>query len=142
MPRSLGQGSLFERLDPDLPPRRMRTRQALALERIGAIKDHLERILNSRQGSSQSCPGFGLGDLNDAAASQMDLRHQVCQDVRTAVVAYEPRVQVLNVHPVIAQSQTGPLHFRLHCLVPVNDSTEDVEIDLLVQHRERWVHVI
>ncbi|ALX11780.1 type VI secretion system lysozyme-like protein [Burkholderia cepacia JBK9] len=142
MPRSPGQGSLFERLDPDLPPRRMRTRLALASERIGAIKDHLERILNSRQGSSQSCPGFGLPDMNDAAASQTDLRHQVCLDVRTAVVAYEPRVQVLNVHPVTAYGQAGPLHFRLHCLVPVNDSTEDVQIDLLVQHRERWIDVI
>ncbi|KUY89580.1 MULTISPECIES: type VI secretion system baseplate subunit TssE [unclassified Burkholderia] len=142
MPRSLGQGSLFERLDPDLPPRRMRSRQALASERIGAIKDHLERILNSRQGSSQSCPDFGLEDLNDAAASQMDLHYQICQDVRAAVVAYEPRVQLLNVHPVTAHGQMGPLHFRLHCLVPVNDNKADVEIDLLVQHRERWIRVI
>ncbi|MBN3838525.1 MULTISPECIES: type VI secretion system baseplate subunit TssE [Burkholderia] len=141
MPRSPGQGSLFDRLDPDLPPRRQRMRQELAAERVQAIKRHLERILNSRQGGSQSSPGFGLQDLNDAAASQTDLRHQVCLDVRAAVAAYEPRVQVLDVCPVALQGQPGGLHFRLHCLVPLNDTAEAVEIDLLVQHRERWINV-
>ncbi|MBN3824855.1 type VI secretion system baseplate subunit TssE [Burkholderia sp. Ac-20384] len=141
MPRSPGQGSLFDRLDPDLPPRRQRTRQELAAERVHAIKRHLERIFNSRQGGSQSTPEFGLQDLNDAAASQMDLRHRVCLDVRAVVTAYEPRVQVLDVRPVTLHGQPDGLHFRLHCLVPLNDAAEDVEIDLLVQHRERWINV-
>ena len=53
MPRSPGRGSLFERLDPDLPPRRTRTRQEMAAERIRAIKRQLpELIVTAKAGDS------------------------------------------------------------------------------------------
>ncbi|WP_025809798.1 type VI secretion system baseplate subunit TssE [Pseudomonas chlororaphis] len=142
MPRSPGQGSLFERLDPNLPPRRSRTRQDLATERIRAIKNHLELLLNTRRGGSQSCPDLGLPDMNDASAGQMDLRNQICLDIRAVVAVYEPRVQVVDVHSLATSEQPLGLRFRLHCLVPVRDSPERVEIDLLVHHRQQRINVM
>ncbi|NWL75391.1 type VI secretion system baseplate subunit TssE [Pseudomonas taiwanensis] len=142
MPRSPGQGSLFERLDPDLPPRRARTQQDLAAERVRAIKNHLELLLNARRGGSQSCPELGLPDMNDAGAGQMDLRNQICLDIREAVAAYEPRVQVVDVRPLITGEQPLGLRFRLHCLVPVRDASEQVELDLLVHHRQQRINVM
>jgi type VI secretion system protein len=141
VPRSPGKGSLFERLDPDLPPRRLRTRQDQAVERVQAIKSHLAHLLNSRQGGSQSCPGFGLQDLNDAAASQVDLRNQVCLDIRAVIETYEPRVQVQDIYPLNALGQPHGLQFRLHCLVWMQDVSEQVEIDLLVQQQSRRINV-
>lgn len=142
MPRSPGQGSLFERLEPDLPPRRLRTRQDLATERVRAIKTHLELLLNTRRGGSQSCPELGLPDLNDSASGQMDLRNQICLDIRQAVATYEPRVQVIDVQPLITSELPLGLRFRLHCVVPVKDSSEQVEIDLLVDHRQQRINVV
>ncbi|NBA94152.1 type VI secretion system baseplate subunit TssE [Pseudomonas sp. R5(2019)] len=141
MPRSPGKGSLFERLDPELPPRRSRTRQELAAERIRAIKRQLELILNTRQGSAQSCPNLGLRDLNDADAGSADLHLQICQDIRLAVAAYEPRAQVIDVHPLPAAGQPQDLHLRLQCLIPLNHMQERVEIDLLFHHHDRQVKV-
>ncbi|MCY1273052.1 type VI secretion system lysozyme-like protein [compost metagenome] len=142
MPRSPGQGSLFERLDPNLLPRRSRTRQDLATERIRAIKNHLELLLNTRQGGSQSCPGLGLPDMNDAGAGQMDLRNQICLEIREVVATYEPRIRVVDVHPLTTNEQPLGLRFRLHCLVPVKDSSEQMEIDLLVHHRQQRINVM
>ncbi|WP_454725143.1 MULTISPECIES: type VI secretion system baseplate subunit TssE [Cupriavidus] len=130
MPRSPGQGSLFERLDPDLPPRRLRSRQELAAARISAVKRHLAWMLNTRRGSSQSCPGLGLADINDAAISSSDLQEQVCEDIRLLVATYEPRVKVIDVQPRTDTGMPSELHFRLRCLVPVDNLEELVEIDM------------
>jgi type VI secretion system protein len=142
MPRSPGQGSLFERLDLDLPPRRSRTRRDVAAERVRAIKRQLEWILNSRQGSSQSSPGLGLRDLNDAAIGSVDLRQQVCLDIHSAVAQYEPRARVIDVKPLADTETSLELGFRLVCMVPLNNKEEQVEIDLLFHHQGRQVRVM
>ena len=141
MPRSPGQGSLFERLDLGQPPRHNRTRQEMAAERIRAIKRQLEWILNARRGSSQSSPGLGLRDLNDAAIGAVDLRQQVCLDIHAAVAAYEPRAKVVDVRPLSEAESPLDLGFRLVCKVPLNNQEEQVEIDLLFHHQDRQVRV-
>lgn len=139
---SAGLGSLFQRLDPDLPPRRLRTRQALAAERIRAIKNNLEHLLNARRGGSQSCPDLGLPDMNDAAAGQLELRNQICQDIREMIALYEPRVRVLDVRPLAAGEQPLGLCFRLHCQIPLVEASEQIEIDLLVHQRQQRIQVL
>ncbi|HBO3623974.1 TPA: type VI secretion system baseplate subunit TssE [Pseudomonas aeruginosa] len=136
MPRKLGQGSsLFERLDPELPPLRTRTRRELANERIRAIKQHLSWLLNSRRGCSQSSPGLGLQDFNDATLSSADLRFRICQDIRETVIAFEPRIKAVDVQP----TGTGEhlLQFRIRCLLSLENNEEALEIDLSVSRQGR-----
>jgi len=137
-----GPGSLFNRLDPDLPPLRSRTGKALAGDRVRAIKTNLEQLLNTRRGSSQSCPDLGLPDMNDAAVGPLELRTQICHDIREMVARYEPRVRVVDVHPVAADEHSPGLCFRLHCQVPLVDAAEQVEIDLLVHQRQQRILVL
>lgn len=142
MSRLPGQGSLFERLDPGAQHRRSRTRQEIAAERILAIKRQLAWILNARQGGSQSSPGLGLRDLNDATIGTVDLWRQVCEDVRTAIAAYEPRARVVDIKPLGDGVSPLELGFRLVCTVPLNSSDEKVEIDLVFHHKNRQVQVM
>lgn len=141
-PSVAGLGSLFQRLDPDLPPLRSRTGKAPARERVQAIKTNLEQLLNTRRGGSQSCPDLGLPDMNDAALGPLELRSQICQDIREMVARYEPRVRVVAVHPVAVDEQSPGLCFRLHCQVPLVDAAEQVEIDLLVHQRQQRILVL
>jgi type VI secretion system protein len=141
MPRSPGHGSFFERLTPDLPLR-SRTPQSLAGERIRAIKNHLEQLLNTRRGGSQSCPELGLPDMNDAASGQLELRNQICQEIRDLVARFEPRVRVTDVSPLASNEHPQGLCFRLHCQVPLKDAAEHVEIDLLVHQRQQRIQVM
>lgn len=142
MPRSPGRGSLFERLDPDLPPRTLRSRQDLANERIKAIKQHLEWMLNTRRGNSLSCPELGLGDINDATLKSADLQQQICDDIRAVIGRYEPRVRVVDVEP-LPDHGSGPasLKFRIHCNVVVNNVEEQIELDLLFKGNNRPARV-
>ncbi|MHA6198503.1 type VI secretion system baseplate subunit TssE [Pseudomonas wadenswilerensis] len=140
--QGLGAESLFQRLDPDLPPRRTRTRQGVAAERIQAIKTNLEQLLNTRRGGSQSSPELGLPDMNDAASGPLALRDQLCEDIREMVARYEPRVSVLDIRPLTASEQPLGLCFRLHCLVPLADSSGPVEIDLLLHPRQQRIQVL
>ncbi|MCA7993974.1 type VI secretion system baseplate subunit TssE [Burkholderia cepacia] len=137
MPRTLGQGSLFERLDPELAPRRLRTSQDLAAERIQAIKRHLEWVLNARQGCSSSSPELGLPDFNDVAVGSADLRHRLSEHIQAVVNEFEPRVKVTRVQPLMDAARPLDLHFRLHCLVPVRNAHESIELDLVLQHHNR-----
>ncbi|WP_109125968.1 type VI secretion system baseplate subunit TssE [Dyella sp. C11] len=141
MPRSLGRGSLFERLEPDAPPQRVRTRQQMAAERILAVKSHLQWLLNARQGCSLSSPDLGLSDFNDAAIGSADLSLRVRLDIQRLVAAYEPRVQVLGVRLCPDVDQPLDLHFRLDCVIPVNNAEEQVEIDLLIRHQDQTARV-
>lgn len=137
-----GLGSLFQRLEPDLPPRRLHSRQGQAGERVLAIKNNLEQLLNARRGGSQSCPDLGLPDMNDAASGQLELRNQICQDIREMLARYEPRVRVLDVRPLAAGEQPQGLCFRLHCQIPLLEAAEQVEIDLLVHPRQQRFQVL
>lgn len=142
MPRTTGQASLFERLTPDAPPRRVRSRQDAAAARILAIKHHLELILNSRQGCSLSTPGLGLRDFNDAAIGSADLLLRVSQDIRQSVAKFEPRVRVLAVRARPDPSRPLDLTFRLDCLVPLANAAEQVEIDLVIHRPDRLARIV
>ncbi|HBN9794402.1 TPA: type VI secretion system baseplate subunit TssE [Pseudomonas aeruginosa] len=133
MPRKLAQGSLFDRLDPELAPLRTRTRRQLLDDRAQAIKQHLAWLLNARRGCSQSSPGLGLQDFNDATLSSADLRSRICQDIRDTVIAFEPRVKAVEVNP----TGTGEhdLNFRIRCLLSHDNTEESLEIDLSVSRQ-------
>ncbi|WJV25567.1 MULTISPECIES: type VI secretion system baseplate subunit TssE [Pseudomonas] len=141
MPRSPGRGSLFERLEPDLPPRRTRSSHELAGESVQAIKRQLEWVLNTRRGSSQSCPELGVADLNDATISSADLQQKICEDIRATVIRYVPRIHDVDVHPLSEGSSQFGLRIRLNCLVRTKNTQEQIQLDLLLREAGRIAKV-
>ncbi|WP_236718725.1 type VI secretion system baseplate subunit TssE [Pseudomonas synxantha] len=83
--------SLFERLEPDAPRYRPDSADEQARQRVEAIKRHLEQVLNSRQGCSQSNPELGLRDFNGVTQASSDLVVAISTDIRRSVEAFEPR---------------------------------------------------
>ncbi|TBU84485.1 type VI secretion system baseplate subunit TssE [Pseudomonas dryadis] len=134
-------GSLFERLDPDVPPLRILSRQEQAQERIRAIKQNLERILNTRQGCSASSPELGLRDFNDASLGSADLQRRVGDDIRRSIAAHEPRIKVVGVRVQPDPAQPLNLHIRLDCLVPLQGMEEQMEIDLVINGLDRLIRI-
>lgn len=141
MPRSAGLGSLFERLDPDVPLLRILSRQEQVQERIRGIKQNLERILNTRQGCSASSPELGLRDFNNASLGSTDLQQRVGADIRRSIAAHEPRIKVVSVRVQPDATQPLNLHIRLDCLVPLQGMEEQMEIDLVVNGLDRLIRI-
>jgi type VI secretion system protein len=128
-----GNGSLFDRLDPDASrPMRRPVGSARAAEQIGSVKRHLERLLNARQGCALSSPDYGLPDFNDAVSGTTDLLTRLAASVRTAIAQYEPRVIVRHVRLLPDADAPMELHFRVDCAMPVEHREQLVEIDLVM----------
>lgn len=138
MPRSGGRGSLFERLTQQARPYHSLSRQEQAAQRIAAIKLHLQRLLNARQGCSQSSPGLGLTDFNGHLGGA-DLITHIGADIRHTVATYEPRLQVVGLHFQPNPDLPLELNFRLDCRVRIHQQDKQVQIDLVINHRHTQV---
>ena len=133
--------SLFERLEPYAPRYRPGSADEQARQRVEAIKRHLEQVLNSRQGCSQSSPELGLRDFNGHDVNSGDLLAQVSADIRRTIQRFEPRIQVRALKAVPDAHAPLELHFRLDCHVQVNNHTEQLQLELLVNGHNRYTRV-
>ncbi|MCO7517143.1 type VI secretion system baseplate subunit TssE [Pseudomonas guariconensis] len=132
---------LFDRLTAQAPTCRSHTRQEPAGHRFEVIKRHLETLLNTRQGCSQSSPDLGLRDFNGHALNSGDLLQQVSADIRRTILRFEPRIQVCALKAVPDAHAPLELHLRLDCQVQVNDRMEQLQIELLVNGHNRYTRV-
>ncbi|MBI6955165.1 type VI secretion system baseplate subunit TssE [Pseudomonas sp. CCOS 191] len=131
----------FDRLVADQSLIREPSRQENASHKFAAIKRHLETLLNARQGCSQSSPELGLRDFNGHDVSSGDLLKQVSADIRRTIQRFEPRVQVRSLKAVPDCHAPQELHFRLDCQVQVNNHTEQLQLELLVNGHNRHTRV-
>lgn len=133
--------SLFGRLMAQPLERRVMTRQENASAKIARLKHHLETLLNTRQGCSQSSPELGLRDFNGYDLSGGDLLQQITADIRHTVQRYEPRIAIRALKAVPAEHTPLELHFQLDCLVQVNNRAEQLQLELLVNGLSRLTRV-
>lgn len=131
----------FDRLVADQSVIRAPSRKENASHKFAAIKRHLETLLNARQGCSQSSPELGLRDFNGHDVSSGDLLKQVSADIRRTIQRFEPRVQVRSLKAVPDCHAPQELHFRLDCQVQVNNHTEQLQLELLVNGHNRHTRV-
>jgi len=117
------------------------SRRERARHKIELIKRHLETLLNTRQGCSQSSPDLGLRDFNGHNSSNGDLLHQVSEDIRLTITRFEPRIHLQTLTAIPDANAPLELHFRLDCQVQVNHHAEHVQIELLVNGHNRYTRV-
>ncbi|MBB6056798.1 type VI secretion system baseplate subunit TssE [Tolumonas osonensis] len=103
----MGYGSLFERLNGETVGRDKRlTEESLA----ASILNHLNKLLQTRQGTVHCLPEYGLPDLNDANASIYDSINRIRRHVEWAINCYEPRLT--NVRVAHAPDAANPLALK------------------------------
>lgn len=90
---------------------------------------------------SQSSPELGLRDFNGHDVSNGDLLVQVSADIRRTLQRFEPRIQVRTLNAVPDTHAPLELHFRLDCLVQVNNHAEQLQLELLVDGHNRYTRV-
>ena len=62
-----------------------------------SIVEHLQVLLNSREGSSATNPGFGLPDLTDIVHMLPQGVHALQNAIRDVILRFEPRLAKVNV---------------------------------------------
>ena len=85
----MGYGSLFERLNGETVGRNSQlTEESLA----ASILNHLNKLLQTRQGTVLCLPDYGLPDLNDGNASVYDSINRIRRHVGWIMPDFTPRV--------------------------------------------------
>jgi len=66
--------------------------------RLDSLRTHLERLLNSRQGTLVHQPGYGLPDLSDIYLNIPHSLERLAVEVKRCIDAYEPRLRQVRIH--------------------------------------------
>ena len=78
-----------------------------------SIKTHLTRLLNSRQGSLQHMPGYGLPDVTDIYQGLPYSIDNLIAATKTAIEKYEPRLKNVIVSAINKQKQNCVLQLEI-----------------------------
>ena len=114
----MAYGSLFERLNGETVGRDTRLTEETLL---ASILNHLNKLLQSRQGSVLCLPDYGLPDLNDANASIYDSINRIRRHVAWAIMQYEPRLTDVRVVHAAEVGSPLALTFRITGMMRKDD---------------------
>lgn len=103
MPPGAPQSLLLSRLAANTPTRAGEVR---------SIAAHLHALLNARRGTSLASPAYGLLDLLPLLQTLPDSRQALCERLRAAIVAFEPRLVRVRVTQVAADAPQA-LYFHI-----------------------------
>lgn len=126
--------SLFERIQRKGSGPSSYSRQEL----LSSIRLHLNEVLNSRPGASQSTVDLGVTDLNNATATTPDFRKSIEQAIKECIERYEPRITAVTVQSLM--NYGDPLLPSFHIRADVNfDNIGDVvEFNIHLNSNNRY----
>lgn len=112
-------------LQTDSERSRLTQAQVLTL----SIREHLQRILNTRQGSVPIDPEFGVPDFTNLAGSfATGETSQIIKNMTRMIAHYEPRLKSPRIQVGEGAQEVLSLSFRLDGLVAIDD--QDIPIHL------------
>lgn len=77
---------------------------------ILSVLDNMQRILNTRAGSLEHLPDYGLPDMTTVLQGMPGTAHQLMRVLSDVLRKYEPRLKRVNV-TTPEQTQPGELHY-------------------------------
>lgn len=117
--------SLFERLAGSAACRSGMTSQQRLQASVAA---HLGKMLNTRAGSVQTLPDYGLPDFNDSRRSLHDVLMDSRRAIERFVQRYEPRLSDVTVN-ILEDESSLKLKFQIQGVLVDGGKSYSVEFD-------------
>lgn len=76
-----------------------------------SIRNHLLRMLTTRQGAVQTQPLYGLPDINDLTLSRSELAAHICSSIEYCINTFEPRLAQARVES-LPGTEDAPLRLN------------------------------
>jgi type VI secretion system protein len=92
------------------PARRSRQDSKRTLE---SVVKHLQRILNTRQGSVPIAEDYGVPDFTDALRNYPESVREAERSIRQMIQKYEPRLKAIRVHFLPPDEEVLTLRFQI-----------------------------
>jgi type VI secretion system protein len=75
-----------------------------------AVIDNLEKLLNTRQGSSLSAPDYGTAELSELIHSFPDALGIMQRSIKNTILKYEPRLKNVQVRSVEPEEESSGMY--------------------------------
>lgn len=109
---------------------------------VEAVKNNLQQILNTRQGSSESSPDMGLIDFNDATGGSTDFALKIAKNIKDTIQTYEYRVRIKDVVFIPTPERPLDLNFKMTGVLSIQHKAEIVTIELMLDGLNKQYRVL
>jgi len=87
---------------------------------IDSVVSHLQRLLNTRQGSVQIAPDYGIPDFMHVLQGGPEATLSMEAGIRAVVETYEPRLTGVRVSYMPADDVLSPLRFNIQAKLRID----------------------
>ena len=99
---------------------------------VDSILSHLQRILNTRQGSAQIADDFGIPDFTGLLHSIPESLRDIERAIRTVIQKYEPRLRAVRVSFIPNEDDALSLRFQIVARLATGDENNPVIFESMV----------
>ncbi len=92
----------------------VRLRDSSSSEIIAGIMEHLQKLLNTRQGSVDIAVDYGLPDLTDLLHSYPESIRDIERELKNTISKFEPRLKAVRVKFIPNEDNPLELHFEIN----------------------------
>ncbi len=99
---------------------------------IRSIQDHLQRILNTRQGSSPIAEDFGVPDFTNFTSAFPDSQRGMERSLRQTIQKYEPRLKGVRVGFIPNDDNPMSVTFQITARLVLEGHRDPVSFESMV----------
>lgn len=93
---------------------------------LRSVQEHLQRILNTRQGNVPIADDYGIPDFTNLMSGYHDSKRTVEQTLRNTILKFEPRLKGVRVSFLEQGEEKLTLRFQISAQLDLHDSKDPV----------------
>jgi type VI secretion system protein len=94
-----------------------------------SVLEHLQRLLNTRQGSTPIRHDYGLPDFNDLVARHGQMMPSIIRTMREQIEDFEPRIRNVSVKHIPDPDKPLSLEFQVSGELNLGDDHEKITFE-------------
>ncbi len=101
-------------------------------ETVATITEHLQKLLNTRQGSALIAPDYGIPDFTELMHSYPESVKDMERALKSAINKYEPRLKGVKVKFIPDEDDPLNLRFEIHARLATRKDAPPVFFESVV----------
>lgn len=105
---------------------------------IRSVQEHLQRILNTRQGNVLIADDYGVPDFTELMSGYPESQRVIERAIRNTIERFEPRLQSVRVTLLGGEKDNLTLSFQISARLMLKDGRDAVTFDSVLDSGGRF----
>jgi type VI secretion system protein len=105
---------------------------------IRSVQEHLQRILNTRQGNVPIAEDYGIPDFTELMSGYPESQRAIERAIRSTIERYEPRLQAVRVAILGEEKDNLTLSFQISARMLLREGKDSVTFDSVLDAGGRF----